>query len=167
METKNLDIYGSAPIPWSRAEHALDTVDPMQTFWLSTTDPDGNPHMAGVGAIWEGGKIYFVSGPSLRKSRNLAANPHCAIGVGLQGLDLVVEGTAAKVTDPATMDRAVKRFVKGGWPVEVREGALFAPYSAPSAGSPPWDLYEVTMIRATAVAGAEPHGATRWQFAKA
>lgn len=166
MKTKNLDIYGSAPIPWSRAEQALESVDPMTTFWLATTDPDGNPHVAGVGAIWFEGRIYFVSGPSLRKSRNLAANPHCAIGVGLHGLDLVVEGTASKVTDPATLDRVVKVFRQGGWPAEVRDGALFAPYSAPSAGSPPWDLYQVNAIRATGVAGAEPHGATRWQFTK-
>lgn len=166
METKNLDIYGSEPIPWSRVEQALESADAMQTSWLATTDPDGAPHVAGVGAIWSEGKIYFVSGPTLRKSRNLAANPRCAIGVGLRGIDLVVEGRAAKVTDPATLDRVVKLYVKVGWPAEVRDGALFAPYSAPSAGRPPWDLYEVTMIRATGVAGAEPHGATRWQFAK-
>ena len=164
METKNLDIYGSAPIPWSRVENALDTVDPMQTFWLATTDPDGAPHVAGVGAVWSEGKFYFVSGPRLRKSRNLAANPRCTIAVSLRGIDVVVEGTAAKVTDAPTLDRLVKRYVKGGWPAEVRDGAIVAPFSAPSAGSPPWDLYEMTMVRATGVAGAEPYGATRWQF---
>lgn len=167
METKNLDIYGSEPIPWSRVEDALSGVDPMETYWLATTDPDGKPHVAGVGAVWSEGKLYFVSGPALRKSRNIAANPHCAIAVSLRGIDVVSEGTAAKVTDPATLDRLVKLFAKGGWPAEVRDGAVVAPYSAPSAGRPPWDLYEFTIDRATGVASAEPYGATRWQFAKA
>ena len=167
METKNLDIYGAAPIPWSRVEGALENIDPMTTYWLATTDPDGNPHIAGVGAVWSDGKFYFVSGPRLRKSRNLAANPHCAIGVGLHGIDVVVEGTASKVTDAAKLDRLVKVFGKSGWPAEVRDGGVVAPYSAPSAGSPPWDLYEVTMARATGVASEEPNGATRWEFTEA
>jgi hypothetical protein len=38
------------------------------------------------------------------------------------------------------------------------------PYSAPSAGPPPWDLYEFTPTTAFGVATAEPHGATRWHF---
>jgi hypothetical protein len=34
LETKNLDIYGDAPLPWSR---------PRDLF-LGTTRPDGLPH---------------------------------------------------------------------------------------------------------------------------
>ncbi len=164
METKNLDIYGHEPIPWSRVEKQLDGGDRNETYWLATTSPDGRPHVAGVGARWSGGKIYVVSGPGTRKSRNMTANPHCVLSVALPDIDLVVEGTAAKVTDARKLEQIARLYADGGWPAEARDGALVAPYSAPSAGPPPWDLYEVTPVSATGVATAEPHGATRWRF---
>lgn len=164
METKNLDIYGNEPIPWSRVELELGVRERHDTYWLATTSPDGRPHVAGVGAIWSDGKIYVVSGPGTRKSRNIMAGHYCVLSVALPGIDLVVEGTVAKVTDPAELERIAKIYRDGGWPAEVRDGAFVAPYSAPSAGPPPWDLYEVTPISATGVASAEPHGATRWRF---
>jgi hypothetical protein len=167
METRNLDRYGNEPIPWSRVEKQLDTETDHRTYWLATTGPDGRPHVAGVGARWSGGKFYFVSGGGTRKSRNVAADPRCALSVTLPDIDLVVEGTATRVTDPATLDRLAKLYAAQGWPAEAHDGALVAPYSAPSAGPPPWNLYELTPVTATGVATAEPHGATRWQFTPA
>ena len=163
MDQTNLDIYGAAPIPWSRALEQLET-GPDANHFLATVRPDGRPHVAGIGAFWEDGKYYFTSGAGTRKSRNLAENPNCVISVALPGLDLVVEGTAAKVTDEATLQRVAARAVAGGWPASVSDGAFTAEYSAPSAGPPPWDLYAVTPITAFGVATAEPFGATRWRF---
>ena len=165
METKNLDIYGHDAIPWSRVEQQLEgKQDQHRTFWLATTNPDGSPHVAGTGALWSDGKIYFVSGPKTRKSRNVDADPRCVLSITLRDIDLVVEGTAARVTDQATLDRLTRLYREEGWPAEVRDGSIVAPYSAPSAGPAPWDLYEVTPTSATGVASDEPHGATRWRF---
>ena len=108
--------------------------------------------------------FYIVTGARTRKGRNLAKNPNCVISVALKGLDLVVEGRAVKVTDDATLRRAAKLYVDQGWPVTVSDGAFTAPYSAPSAGPPPWDLYVMTPVTAFGVATAEPNGATRWRF---
>lgn len=165
MDETNLDIYGHPPIPWSRAERQLeaDTAEHV-TFFLATVRPDGRPHVAGIGALWVGGKFYIVSGPGTRKSRNLAERNDCVISVNLPDLDLVVEGTAAKVTDEPTLQRLAERYDAQGWPATVKDGAFTAPYSAPSAGPPPWDLYEFTPKIAFGVATAEPHGATRWRF---
>ena len=170
MQTKNLDIYGSDPIPWSRALDQLPARDgagedaPPRTTWLSTVDSDGQPHTAGVGALWLDDRFYFTSGPKTRKSQNLATNPNCAIAVALDDLDLVVEGIATKVTDDATLERLAEAFRAQGWPATVSDGALTAEYSAPSAGPPPWYLYEVTAKAAFGVATKEPFGATRWRF---
>src|SRR5262249_47668147 len=49
---------------------------------------------------------------------------------------------AVKVTDPKTLDRIARKYAAGGWPAEVRDGALVARYSAPSAGPPPWEVHE-------------------------
>jgi len=117
-----------------------------------------------VGALWVDGRFYFTSGPGTQKSRNLAANPSCALAMALPGLDLVVEGRAAKVTDQATLERLAQRYAAQGWPAHASDGALTAEYSAPSAGPPPWDLYAVTPTTVFGVLAAEPGGATRWRF---
>ena len=166
MDQTNLDIYGHPPIPWSRAERRLETATGGMDahFFLATVRPDGRPHVAGVGALWVDGTFYVVSGPGTRKSRNLAERPDCVISVNLPDLDLVVDGTARHVTDEPTLERLAERFRAQVWPATVADGAFTGPYSAPSAGPPPWDLYEITPRTAFGVATAEPHGATRWRF---
>ena len=166
METKNLaDLYGLEPIPWSRALAALESFSgPEHRSFLATTRPDGRPHLAGVGALWDHGKVYVVSGQGTRKSRNLAANPACAVSMSLKDIDLVIEGRAERVTDDETLERLAKRYAEAGWPARVEECAFTYDYSAPSAGPPPWSLYEVTLTTVFGVLAAEPGGATRWRF---
>jgi hypothetical protein len=43
---------------------------------------------------------------------------------------------------------------------EVEGEAFTAPFSAPSAGPPPWQLYRFILHTAFGVASAEPYGAT-------
>jgi Pyridoxamine 5'-phosphate oxidase len=168
MDEKNLaELYGLDPIPWHRALAALESAEPRtQTPFLATTRPDGRPHVAALGALWDQGKVYFVSGAETRKSRNLADNPNCVISMSLAGIDLVIEGVAAKVTDDETLHRLATRYADQGWAPTVRNGAFTHEYSAPSAGPPPWDLYAVTPTTVFGVltAEGEPGGATRWRF---
>jgi len=166
METKNLaDLYGLDPIPWDRAREALETGKPANgTTFLATIRPDGRPHLAGVGAVWHDDKLWVVSGPGTRKSRNLAEHPTCAAAMSLPGLDLVIEGRAELITDDATLQRLAKRYADEGWPATVQDGAFTHEYSAPSAGPPPWYVYAITPTAAFGVAADEPHGATRWRF---
>jgi len=78
--------------------------------------------------------------------------------------DLVVEGEARQVTDDATLKRIADAYAKQGWNATVRNGALTAEYSAPSAGPPPWHVYRLTPATVYALGTAEPYGATRWRF---
>jgi len=119
---------------------------------------------AGVGALWFDGDLYVVSGPGTRKSRNLAANPACTISAALRGIDLVFEGEATRVTDGPTLERLAALYRAQGWPAEVEGDAFTAPYSAPSAGPPPWHLHRFTFHTAFGLATGEPNGATRWRF---
>ncbi len=165
METKNLDIYGHDPIPWSRARDALAANDgPGATHFLGTVRPDGTPHSAGVGAMWVHETLWFVTGPGTRKARNLAANPACTISCRFPGIDVVLEGVAHRVTDPAALERLAAEYREAGWPAQVDGDAFTAPYSAPSAGPPPWHLYRLELRTGFGVAGAEPYGASRWRF---
>ena len=166
VEVTNLDRYGDPALPWSRPRDLLaaSTPKPTTPFFLGTSRPDSRPHAAGIGALWLDGDLYFTSGPGTRKARNLAANPACTISVRLEDIDLVLEGEATRVTDRPTLEQVAGLYAEGGWPAVVEGDALTAPYSAPSAGPPPWYLYRFTLHTAVGVATAEPNGATRWRF---
>jgi Pyridoxamine 5'-phosphate oxidase len=166
VEVTNLDRYGDPALPWSRPRDLLaaSTPKPTTPFFLGTSRPDGRPHAAGIGALWLDGDLYFTSGPGTRKARNLAANPACTISVRLEDIDLVLEGEATRVTDRPTLEQVAGLYAEGGWPAVMEGDALTAPYSAPSAGPPPWYLYRFTFHTAVGVATAEPNGATRWRF---
>ena len=166
MQQTNLaELYHLDPIPWSTALAALESADAQtHTPFLATTRPDGRPHVAALGAIWDRDRVWFVSGPGTRKSRNLAENPSCSIAMSLTGIDLVIEGIAERVTDRETLERIAKRYADGGWPARVEEGAFTYDYSAPSAGPPPWWVYAVRPMTVFGVLTTEPGGATRWDF---
>jgi hypothetical protein len=165
VDTTNLDGYGHEPLLWSRAQAVLDaTGKAMDTWFLTTATPDGIPHATGIGALWHEGELYFTSGPGTRKSRNLARNPAATLSVSLEGIDLVFEGDATRVADPETLGIVAKRYHDDGWPVEVDGDGLTGPFSAPSAGPPPWHVYRLGFANVYGVATDEPHGATRWGF---
>ncbi len=172
--TKNLaDLYGLAPLDWASVRHILErnlsqgpgTGGPdHHTFWLSTVDADGRPHMAAVGAVWVDGHYYFCGSPASRKVRNIEREPRCAFGVAVQGYDLALEGRAARVVDEERLGRLAEVFAEGGWAPTVADGGFTHEYNAPSAGPPPWHVYEFVFERAYAVASEPPGGATRWTF---
>jgi hypothetical protein len=54
--------------------------------------------------------------------------------------DLVVEGTAAKVSDEARLRRVAEVYMtKYGWPVSVRDRAFYGD-GAPTEGPPPYEV---------------------------
>lgn len=59
---------------------------------------------------------------------------------------------------------AGRGLLEGGWAPTVADGGFTHEYSAPSAGPPPWYVYEFMPEDAYAVATKEPGGATRWTF---
>ena len=176
MEAINLaGLYQLPLLDWASIENKLrsgvtqvpGTGGPNRhTCWLSTINADGSPHVNGIGALWADGCFWFETGQGSRKGRNLARDPRCAMSLATEEFDLVVEGEATLVTDPATVAAMAARGAAGGWPARVDATgiALTAEYSAPSAGPPPWAVYRLTPRQATVVLAGAPGGATRWRF---
>jgi hypothetical protein len=176
MRARNLDdIYGTPLVEWKDVTAELDRGIPQapdsggpnrHSCWLTTINPDGSPHVTGVGAMWSDGTFWFETGGRTRKARNIEADARCAIAVATHDFDLVVEGLVERVMDASTVARLAARWNAGGWPCEPDASgiALTAPFSAPSAGPPPWFVYRITARRATALATVEPGGATRFDF---
>ena len=147
MEAKNLaDLYNLPPMDWAAVEARLeqgitmapDTGGPNRhPCWLATINADGSPHVTGIGAMWFDGGWWVVTSEQSRKGRNLARDPRCSISVGVHEFDLVVEGTAEKVTDPATVTKVAEHFADDGWPCRVDDSgtALTAmPVTSVSSG---------------------------------
>jgi Pyridoxamine 5'-phosphate oxidase len=176
MHATNLaDLYGTPLLDWDRITARLaegltqapETGGPNRhTYWLATINPDGSPHVTGIGAIWVDGAFWFETGMQTRKGRNVARDPRCTLSVAAREFDLVVEGEAQRITDPATVAVMAQHWAAEGWPARVDETgtALTAEFSAPSAGPPPWHVYRITARTATALGTVEPGGATLWRF---
>jgi PPOX class probable F420-dependent enzyme len=176
MDATNLaELYGTPLVDWARVEDRLSRGLPQapgaggpgrHTCWLATCNADGTPHLTGIGALWTSGTFWFETGTTTRKGRNLARDPRCSLSVATDEFDLVVEGTAGLVDDPAVVAEMAGRWAADGWParVDATGTALTAEFSAPSAGPPPWHVYRIEVRQATALLTVDPGGATRWRF---
>ncbi len=154
----------SLPIAdWATVQDALRP--PKGVIWLATKGPDGDPHVRPVFAAWAGATFFIASKSVAVKSRNLRADPHCALTTDLGPLHLVVEGEARRVTDPrrlAAASRAMSEVY--GWPTEVVGAELDAPYAAPTSGGPPFEVYELAPVTAFGFPTDDDYQPTRWTF---
>lgn len=168
--TRNLDGYGTAPIDWDVVQRQINTGVPQvpgqggpsrHTAWLSTVGADGRPHVRPLGIVPHGGAWYFNSSVDTVKTANLARDGRCALTLATDPFDLVLEGTAVRVTDSAELS-AIAALYAEDWPCEVDGDALTAGFSAPSGGKPPYYVFRVDPDRVYAFGTQEPYGATRF-----
>lgn len=151
----------TTPTPWAEARERLADAD---TYWLATVRQDGLPHLAPLLAVWVDDASHFVASRTSRKATNLAHDAHCVIATRREALDLVVEGMVAKVTGEARLHRVAEVYMtKYGWPVTVRDGAFYAD-GAPTAGPPPYEVYDVLPTTAFGFPWDETFNPTRWRF---
>jgi hypothetical protein len=177
MRTRNLaEQYEAPSFEWETITGRLDAGFEQtpgsedgpgrHTCWLTTLNPDGSPHVTALGALWDRGAFWFETGRSSRKGRNLARDSRCALSLSLREFDLVVEGDAVLWDEPDTVARLAALWREGGWPAvpDASGTALTAPFSAQSAGPPPWHVYRITTRSAHALQTTEPYGAMRWRW---
>ena len=152
---------GSVAMPWAEVEAVLRE---SEMFWLSTVRKDGRPHVAPLPAMWLDGKLHFCTGAHEQKARNLEANSRCVLTTGTNsyrsGLDVVVEGTAARIGDEETLHRLAKMWQdKIDWPFEVVDGQ----FSDPGNNDHRAPVYAVTPAKVLAF-GKAPYRQIRYTF---
>ncbi|WP_214401047.1 pyridoxamine 5'-phosphate oxidase family protein [Pseudonocardia lacus] len=154
---------GAKPTPWAATEWALRRI---QKFHLCTVRRDGRPHVTPLLAIWALGAMWFTTGDSEQKARNLDANQRCALTTGtdtLTGMDYVVEGTASLVTDRATRDAAATAFEQAyGWHLTREDGTWYQLGDAVRTGNV--QLYRVQPDKAFAFAAGSESSQTRYRW---
>ncbi len=151
---------GASRTDWAEARRRLQNAE---LFWVTTVRTDGRPHITPLLALWLDDALYFCTGPSEQKAKNIAHNPHCILMTGCnalkEGVDLVVEGEAVKVTDDDKLSRIADAYVsKYGedWRFEVRDGAF---HHGPGEA---W-VFEVAPSTAYGF-GKGDYSHTRWRF---
>ena len=157
---------GAAPTGWSEARTHLQAAP---VFWVSTVRPDGRPHVTPLLAVWLDDALYFCTGASERKAKNLERNRHCILMTGCNafdhGLDLVVEGDAARVSDDATLGRIAEAYVSkygADWRFTVRDGSFF--HQGAREGAEPVLVFAVAPVKALGFRKGEEFSQTRWRF---
>jgi len=124
------DASATAPA-WEEVDRRLAVA---QLYWLVTVRADGRPHAVPLCGVWHDGAFAFCTGVEEQKMRNLEVNPRVAVTAGslgadgwASGKDIVVEGTAERVTDPVALQvlaDAWEEKYDGDWRWEVRDGAF-------------------------------------------
>jgi hypothetical protein len=119
---------GAAATPW---EEARRVIEDAELFWISTVRANGRPHVTPLPAVWLDGVLHFCTGAAEQKGVNLATDPRCVLTTGNNawkaGLDVVIEGSAARVTDENRLQRLADAWESkyhGDWHFDVANGAF-------------------------------------------
>jgi nitroimidazol reductase NimA-like FMN-containing flavoprotein (pyridoxamine 5'-phosphate oxidase superfamily) len=152
----------TAATSWEDARKVLETAE---LTWITTVRADGRPHQSPLVTVWQDDRIHFATGTEEQKAVNLRANPHVLLTVAGrrwdEGLDVVVEGDAVRVTGEAALRRLAAAWTgkwDGRWNYQVRDGYFFHP-----GGDFPVLVYAVAPARVLAFGqGTFTH--TRHQF---
>jgi general stress protein 26 len=164
---------GAEPTKWTEARRHLEQAE---MYWLSTVRPDGRPHVTPLLAIWQDDALHFSTGPEERKARNLEENPHCILTTGRntvqEGLDLVLEGDAVRVTDKDALQRLVDAYMsKYGpdWRFDVADGGFAHPESSDVTEEQKSEVILVYAVAPTTAFGfgrGDGYSQTRWRFGR-
>jgi Pyridoxamine 5'-phosphate oxidase len=161
-EDPELRSWSTTPISW---EEAVSRLHQGETYWLATARPDGLPHVRPVLAVCLDGAVHFCTNPRSSKSRDLSRTPDCVITASCPGVDIVAEGEARRLMDNSQLRRVADAYAsKYGWRVAVRDGAFQDTFGAPTAGPPPYEVYELIPSKVFGFATDPAIAPTRWRF---
>jgi general stress protein 26 len=152
---------GATPRPWAEVVGVLTS---SEMFWLSTVRRGGRPHVTPLPAMWLDGALHFCTGPGEQKAKNLESNLHCVLTTGTNqfrsGLDVVVEGAAARVTEQARLQRLAAIWKsKLDWTFEVVDGGFREAGASPTAL-----VFGVAPAKVLAFSKGTPYSQTRYRF---
>ena len=148
--------------PWEETRRVLETAE---VYWLATVRADGRQHVTPVVPAWLEGTLYFSTGGIAQKAKNLRGNLQVVLTTGCNhlatGLDIVVEGDAAPVTNAAVHERLYQVWAAiwgEGWPIQLHDGVLCEQSGEPLL------VFSVTPTKIFAYARGDQWSQTRYQF---
>lgn len=170
MPIPELHPHFSEPGAEARPWHEVTTVlQHNQMFWLATVRADGRPHTVPLPAIWLDDVLYFCTGSAEQKVVNLAHSPTCVLSTGTpemnSGLDVAVEGSAERVTEPDLLHRLAGRWqAELDWAYDVVPGGFAHPPASPQAEADPVLVFGVRPTKVLAFGKGVPFTQTRFRL---
>ena len=148
------------PMDWQTASAALAGAE---LYWLTTVRADGRPHVTPLVGLWVDDGFVFCTGPAEQKARNLEHGAQVAITTGAntwsEGIDVVVEGTAQRITGLAVLTAladAYREKYYGVWDFTPTEAGF-------GEGDELAYVFRVAPAKVIAFAKS-PHGQTTFRF---
>lgn len=153
---------GATALPW---QEGRDLLAAAETYLLTTVRSDGRPHSTPLLGVWVDDVGYFCTGAGEQKARNLEHSAACSLAVAngrLDGLDVVAEGTAARVDGDDELGRVADAY-------EEKYGAHVGPGGT-------WDgicdairgrqtvTFRVTPSKVLGFGKGRVYTQTRWRF---
>ncbi|WP_435154748.1 pyridoxamine 5'-phosphate oxidase family protein [Haladaptatus sp. DFWS20] len=143
-ESYGIPDHETGLLPW---EFVRKKMADDETYWVTTTLPDGRPHARPVWGVWVDDTFYCGGGKSTRWVRNLAVSPEIVVHRESGTEVVIIEGRADRIeeSEPELVERLDAAYegkygIQHGTPFfEVRPETVLA-----------WSDY--------------PDDATRWQF---
>ena len=149
----------ASPSSWHEVQERLEGA---QTYWLTTVRVDGRPHSTPLAGAWHDDAFWFCTGSSEQKARNLEHHSDVLVAVGssdFDGLDVVVEGQARRITDDVRL-RRVAESTTGS--TRRRSSSRFATERSTSQGGTRAIVFEVRPAKVLAFRKDDPFGQTRF-----
>src|ERR1700747_2564925 len=111
-------------LPWRWAEQRLKK---SHNYFLITTRSDGTPHAMPIWGIWVDATFCFSTGRQSSKAKNLAERPKCIVCNELTDEAVIVEGTAAELTDAERIRQLGQVYQRkyAPWELDPRLGPIF------------------------------------------
>ena len=110
MPAYGVDTPAWQPLPWS---WAVERLERSRNLWVVTANAEGRPHALPVWGVWDDAVPGFAwsCAPTSRKAANAKANPQVCVLADDTVECVSVEGRAALVSDDATLDRWIDRYL--------------------------------------------------------
>lgn len=80
-------------------------MEKSRNYWIATTRPTGNPHIAPVWGVWLENYLYFGGHPDARRTRNLRQNPNLIAHLESGDEVVILEGVMDEIMDLETKQK--------------------------------------------------------------
>jgi PPOX class probable F420-dependent enzyme len=101
------DGSGGERLPWS---WAVERLEAARNYWICTTRADGRPHAVPVWGIWLDDAVWFATGRTTLKARNLARDPSVVVHLESGDETVILEGEVEEATDANALARYVDAY---------------------------------------------------------
>ncbi|MDL5361859.1 pyridoxamine 5'-phosphate oxidase family protein [Halalkalicoccus sp. NIPERK01] len=133
-------------LPW---EFVAGAMEGDRNYWVSTTRPDGRPHVRPVWGVWVDGTFHCGGGGRTRWARNLAAGSGIAVHRESGDDVVIIEGMAERLDQENADPELIERL----------DAAYEAKYGI-RHGTPFWAIRPWKVLAWSDY----PTDATRWEF---